>query len=103
MNEIAIAAILRYIDGYLFEPSWNWPRQYFNRRCYERWAASEIIDRLSDHPFDDPEQTVERFYLEMAYYSSFKEESEQNVMFAIAKETAMDILQYLAGEIQEDI
>lgn len=100
MNESTVLAVMRYVDRYLFVPSWAWPRRHFYERSYARWAADELIRRLLEHPFSYPEDIIEIFAIEMDCFSRFKEESGQNDIFRIANETATSILEYLKGELQ---
>lgn len=92
MNELEIMIVLRYIEEYLFEPEKTWPEAIFEERTYSRWAAYEIVHRLTDYPFDPPDEIVEAFILELLKYSYISKNQEASKMFSIAKDTAEDIL-----------
>lgn len=102
MNERAISMIRQYIDKYLFEPQFRWPKIEFDKRSYSIWAANEIITRLMDRPFDPPEIIIESFLLEMVAFSTLKEESKSHFIFTVASEVAEDILYlFTRGEITD--
>lgn len=86
----AIFKIQNYLNNVLFEPSLNWPKDEFRKRCYSRWAVNEIITRIMDRPFDPPDQVVEIFLLEMIIYSTRENKSDD--VFTIASNTAEEIL-----------
>lgn len=62
-------------------------------RAYRDWACAELLLRITDHPFDDPEDIIEQFALEMLFYSRSKQ-SRMNKPnpFTVAYETAKHIL-----------
>lgn len=92
MNEIAIETVRQYAEENLFEPNIRWPAEIFEERSYSRWAADEIIRRLSDRPFDPADIVVEGFLIEMAMYACLDEAAGRNKGFQIAMNTAEDIL-----------
>lgn len=96
MHEEMIFAIQNYIDKYLFEPCSNWPKHEFDIQSYSRWAAFELIQRIMDNPFNDPDIVIESFLLEMAMFSHLEEESKGSCIFSIAKDAAADILQLIS-------
>ena len=84
--------LMVYIDEHFIEPCNTWHKQLFEELSYSRWAAFEILQSLMDHPFDPPDEVVERFMLKMALYSwSSKDEKKQRI-FSIAEDTAEEIL-----------
>ena len=99
----AITVIQDYIQETLFEPESDWPKSEFYARCYARWAANEILERLikedmklpsyltgkkKRRPFD----IIKEFIDEMDYYSEIGECKQSRYIFAIAKNTAIDII-----------
>lgn len=90
MYEQAAQTITRYIENTLYEPEICWGKEMFAYRSCERWAAYEIIERILDHPFDPPTETVEMFLLEMTGFS-YKNGAHKSI-FEIARNTAEDIL-----------
>ena len=92
MNELEILLVQRYIDEYLFEFKQAWPKTAFIERSQARWAAYEIIERLTTCPFNPPEEIVEMFMLEMMQYSYVAKNEETSNLFRIAGDTAHDIL-----------
>ena len=91
MNEIAIDIVLDYIDHELFEPDYKWPDHIFEHRTYSRWAAYEILERIMDHPYDNPDILIEQFWFEICSVLNDDLDSKKEEMFSIAKETIEDI------------
>lgn len=92
MNDLEILLIQRYIDEYLFEFKHPWPKKAFDKRSQERWAAYEIIGRLTELPFTPPEEVIETFMFEMMQYSYVAKNKEAADLFLVARDTAHDIL-----------
>lgn len=86
----AIFKIQNYLNNDLFEPSLNWPKDEFRKRCYSRWAVNEIITRIMDRPLDPPDQIIELFLIEMIIYSIRENDSDE--IFSIASNTAEELL-----------
>ena len=87
----AVSIIQRYIDEYLFSPSFTWPKYEFRKRSYQQWAAYEICDRIMDKPFDDPITVIENFMFEMAMYACYGEDEQRSFIFQSAVETAEEL------------
>jgi hypothetical protein len=85
-----IFKIQNYLNNDLFEPSLNWPKDEFKKRCYSRWAVNEIITRIMDRPLDPPDQIIELFLIEMIIYSTRENDSDE--IFSIASNTAEELL-----------
>lgn len=94
MNE-SVQLVLNYLEEVLFEPGVHWPEHMFAERSYARWAASEIVGILMDHPFEDPDILVEAFMIDMMDHMYQAEHPHPRFIFATAKETAEDILKLL--------
>ena len=92
MYEEALLAIQRYIDEYLFEPPIYWSKRDFSKQVYSRWAAFELMERIMDRPFDQPDMIIEHFLIEMVMYAHMEEKPKKRRIFLIAKDTAEDIL-----------
>lgn len=92
INELAVDRLLNYIDAYLFAPEISWDSYQFEERSYERWAAFELLERMMDHPLEDPETLVEEFVFMVDLYSRLHKDSKTSFIFTTAKETAEDIL-----------
>lgn len=96
MNEQGIKTICAYSQEFLPEPGRNWPKYRFNQRSYARWAAAELVNLISDHPFVPADITVEKFIIQCSYYADcFNENTKQNLMFSVARDVASDILDIL--------
>lgn len=95
MNETAIQKIQQALEENLFEPNKGWSDYIFEERSYARWAAYEIMNRIMDRPYDDPEIIVEEFALMIAKLGSETRVSTKRRIFLIAYQTAADILTIL--------
>ena len=83
MNDEAVIKVLRYLEEYLFEPMKNWPKEEFEKRSYERWAAYEIVESLMDHPFATVDMVIDEFILKMISFAHLAKEKKQQFIFAI--------------------
>ena len=93
MNDEAVTTIFRYLEEYLFEPMKNWPKEEFEKRSYERWAAYEIVESLIDHPFATADMVIDEFILKMIFFAHLAKEKKQQFMFAIdVAETIQSLL-----------
>lgn len=93
MCDVAITIIREYIDKYLFSPSFSWDKHEFKKRSYQQWAAYEICERILDHPFDAPIDTIENFMIEMYMYACYGDEDESRTfIFQTAVETAEELI-----------
>lgn len=92
MNDREISVLMDFIDEHLFEPESHWPKCFFDKRSYSRWAAYEMVERLMDHPFDSPDLIIEEFMLKMAYFSCQSKDVHKNLIFTTARDTAEDVL-----------
>lgn len=83
--------IEEYFDDNLFEPNRNWPKEEFDRKAIERWAAKEIIERIKTSS-DDPIDAVIVFWAEMNQYSLMDGINKENAYaFSLAYEIADEI------------
>ena len=101
--EVAVSIIQEYIDDNLFEPNANWPEYEFKNRCYERWAAEELITRITDESLilpdhvsgkrqKSPFRVIEKFIDEMDYHATRTDNQHHRFIFSIARDTAIDII-----------
>lgn len=67
-KEAVLETIQEYFNDNLFEPNRNWPKEEFDRKACERWAAKEIMKKISESD-DDPLDVVTEFWAEMNQYS----------------------------------
>lgn len=99
MYEESISVIVDYIENSIGEIDDIWPEHIFEYRANERWAANEILERVMDSPFDDPEIVVEEFFLEMCLYERQTTFEHKKKIFSIAKTTAEKILIHLRERV----
>jgi hypothetical protein len=94
MNDEAVTIIFRYLEECLFEPMKNWPKEEFEKRSYERWAAYEIVESLMDHPFATADTVISEFIVKMICFANLaKEQQKQQFIFAIdVAETIQSLL-----------
>ena len=91
INTIAIDIVQEYYNECLFEPGKKWPIDEFELRTYGRWVATEIIRALKADPMTPPLMIIEEIVDKMEKFCYVTEDTEQSLMFAIAKDTAEDI------------
>lgn len=91
MCDIAVSVIQEYIYEHFFCPVSTWDECEFRKRCYQRWAAYEIMHRIMDHPFDPPLRTLEEFVIECSMYATCGENTNRNFIFICAVETAEEL------------
>lgn len=90
-KESVIEWMNEFIYDNLFEPNAHWPKEEFDRKSSERWAANEIIERIKKSN-DDPVLVVLYFWAEMEDYASKDEISKENAKnFKYAAEIAYEI------------
>ncbi len=56
------------------------------------WAVSEMLNAIMDHPFDDPEVIVERFWIKMNAFCAKSKSKNRRLTFWLAADTAESIL-----------
>lgn len=92
MYEMAAEIIQEYVDQWLFEPNYGWPKIEFIRRSYFRWAANEILNRIkTETKGRTVADIIEEFWCEMDSYSEVNYDRDLAFIFETAKETAEDI------------
>lgn len=92
MYEVAAEIIQEYIDQWLFEPNYYWPRIEFNRRSYSRWAANEIVHRIKTETKGRTVlEIIDEFRWEMDRCSEVDYDRDRAFIFETARETAEDI------------
>lgn len=94
-KDLAIETIEDYAYESLFEPNIRWPKIEFDRRVFERWAVTEIVERIKLDP-RPPIFAIEDFMNEMDYYISLDQEKKIEFIFRTAREIAEDIGSLLA-------
>lgn len=92
MNQLEITMILEYIEEHLPELENTFDKDKFKDRSYSRWVAYEIVQRLSDFPFDPPEVIIENFIIELLGYSHTCTNDQADEMFKTMISAADDIL-----------
>jgi hypothetical protein len=93
MNDEAVTTIFRYLEECIFEPTKNWPKEEFEKRSYERWAAYEIVESLMDNPFTTADTVIDEFILKMICFAHLAKEQKQQFIFAIdVAETIQSLL-----------
>jgi len=90
-HEKAIQMIKEYMDESLFEPGKKWPTAEFELRTYSRWITNEILDAVRIRKNTPPLVIIEEIVEKMDRFSYMTEDTEQSLLFAIAKDTAEDI------------
>ena len=84
--------IHNYINKNLFTPALDWPKYEFRRRSYGRWAANEILNRVTETPELDPFLVILYFRYQMDVLSTVREDSDAEFIFITARNTADEII-----------
>lgn len=84
--------IYNYINKNFFTPAWDWSEYEFKRRSYGRWAANEILNRVTETPELDPFFVILYFRYQMDALSSVREDSDIEFIFITARDTADEII-----------
>ena len=90
MSDYVVRCVYSFSEEQWVEPSKTWPRYWFDKNSYSRWAASEILDLLRRRGESTPSEVVSDFANRMDDYSCYNETSRY--IFSIAHEAATDIL-----------
>lgn len=71
----------------------------FEEVAIARWAITELLGLIIDHPFESPDDIVYEFALKMMYYRETSEGSDSvERIFSIAAETALECLDSIVHE-----
>lgn len=103
MHETAVLVIQEYVDECLYIPLLHWPKDEFDERCYSRWAANEILERIIEETTRLPQFITGRepmspldiiieFISEVDYCMDVSEDKRTRQLFSAAKDTATDIV-----------
>lgn len=109
MEDQDLRILKRYIDECMFEPKNANDIESFEIQSYSRWAAGEIFSRAAEESFNPPPcvtgifskdmiEVIEEFAFEMDCYCERSEDERCRRIFAIARETADDILYFYIQE-----
>lgn len=91
----AIPRIQNYVESYCSVLDIPCGTDLFKKRSYRRWAAYEICDLITSHPFDNVDAIIEDFMFLIMAYMSFDHSDQCNMVFNSALETAETLLIYL--------
>lgn len=92
-NYVAIEAIEAYIYDNLFGPSSNWPKNYFRKRSYERYAAEKILSLIACGNGIPALVIVEKFIKSLRERDEKMKETDH--LFSIMLDVATDIYDIL--------
>ncbi len=92
-HEKAISIIESYARQYLFEPCGNWPKYWFMKRSYCRWAAEELVELLKKDTTTPVQILVEKYIHKMDLYSTLNQSNSW--IFAVARDEAENIYDIL--------
>ena len=87
----AVKTIQNYIQRAIPEPSIAWSMHEFQRRSYARWAAFELLDKISDHPFTPANEIAGRFLFDLMLCAK-DSSSTQYFIICTAMDTIEDII-----------
>lgn len=93
-RQMVIAAIRKHMRGMNVH---RWPRgeSYFIQASYSKWAVIELLVCIQNDDKTPPIIIAEEFVRKMDDYSCVN--SKNSLIFSIAKDAAMDVLDLLLG------
>ncbi len=93
MNERALAAIGRVLEGYTEPPGLDWPKHEKEEVTFSHWALDEILLLVWDHPWTLASETIEAFAMKLEVFAATAVSEDQRRIFAVAAETAWEMLE----------
>lgn len=97
MNDHITQSVYFFAEEQWVEPWLNWPKYWFDKNSYSRWAVSEILPLLRNRGDTKPSKIVRDFVNRMDDYSCYNEDSKY--IFTIARDAANDILD-IVGDLE---
>lgn len=92
MNQECALAALQEVSQRK-EPQNEYEAEIF---AYQTWAISELYYRVTDRPFENPEDVIYNFCMEMAGYSSMDTMKKRKINpFIIAYDVGISILRMI--------
>lgn len=93
MNEKELSTIMTWLDELEQEDvGSDWPQDEYEEVIFSKWALSEMLQLVQDHPFNPASETVLRFGLLMITYIGAASTDGQRRIFQIAAATAWELL-----------
>lgn len=103
MYEKELNFISKYIDDRFYLPNLRFPREYFIKQSYSRWAGNEILQRIfleTEKPPTHitgvfpktPLEIVQEFIEDMEFCICSRTNHDHDYIFKIAKTAAEEIM-----------
>lgn len=92
MNELAIMTITKALDNCVGLPRLNWSRKAKAEVTFTKWTLEELLLLVWDHPWTLASETIEKFAEKLEVFEEMAVSEDQQMIFAIAAETAWAIL-----------
>lgn len=93
MNERAIMALMRMLGMYDDVPRSDWPQHKLEEIAFSRCAIEEVLQLIWDHPWTLASDIIEDFVLKMEFYKRSSVTDDQERIFSVSEETALEVLQ----------
>ena len=93
MNERAIVYLTQMLDCYENIPYLDWPQHELEEFAFSRCAIEEILQLIWDHPWTLASDIIEDFVLKMEFYKKSSVTDDQERIFSVSEETALEVLQ----------
>lgn len=93
MNDHIVRCVYFFSEEQWVPPARHWPKYWFDKNAYSRWAVDEIIELLSNRGNIKPSKIVNDFVDRMDCYSCYNETSKY--IFSIARDAATDVLDFV--------
>lgn len=92
MNDKVLQMLVDYLEVKTVPPAVSWPKHWFEEISFARWAVGEMLNLISDHPFNPAYDTISNFALKMGVYAISSYEKPSNRIFSVAAEVANEFL-----------
>lgn len=93
MNERAIVYLTQMLDCYENIPYLDWSQHELEEFAFSRCAIEEILQLIWDHPWTLASDIIEDFVLKMEFYKRSSVTDDQERIFSVSEETALEVLQ----------
>lgn len=97
MNDYILSRIERYLREKFLKPVCFYSEVDFRVRSYTRETAMIILDRISDHPFCEAEDTLWQFQMEIEYCCWAAQDSNSLSIFQVMRNTAEEIARLITN------
>lgn len=94
MNDKSLLLIVSILSSYPERPYDSlWPDHEKEEVTFSKWALTEMLDLIWDHPWELASETVWNFEVRCRFYIEASVTDDQKRIFTIAAQTANDLFE----------